>query len=110
MNYPNNYSGRCDHSSGCAASCFGTSDRNYSACTYEAPYGSSCARRCPNAYCSTCIIGFFVVLLALAIGLIFGSVFYETFFPVLASLIIFALVITAIIVSLLICRWRRRPC
>lgn len=57
-------------------------------------------RRCIP--CTETIIGFFAVLLALAIGIIIGAVYYETFLPVLAAVIVFAAVIGVIIIALLL--------
>ena len=58
------------------------------------------SRRC--IACSETVIGFFAVLLALAIGIIVGAVNYETFLPVLAAVVVFAIVIAVIIIALLI--------
>ena len=63
-------------------------------CTPQRP------RRCIP--CTETIIGFFAVLLALAIGIIIGAVYYETFLPVLAAVIVFAAVIGVIIIALLL--------
>ena len=52
--------------------------------------------------CIETVIGFFAVLLALAIGVIIGAVNYETFLPVLAAVIVFAVVIAVIIIALLL--------
>lgn len=52
--------------------------------------------------CIETVIGFFAVLLALAIGVIIGAVNYETFLPVLAAIIVFAVVIGVIIIALLL--------
>ena len=57
------------------------------------------SRRCLN--CIETVIGFFAVLLALAVGVIIGAVNYETFLPVLAAIIVFAVVIGVIIIALL---------
>jgi len=51
-----------------------------------------------------CFLGF---LLALAVGLILGAVYYETILPALAAVIAFAAAIAAVIVALLICRFIR---
>ena len=56
--------------------------------------------------CIETVIGFFAVLLALAIGVIIGAVNYETFLPVLAAVIVFAVVIAVIIIALLIYAFR----
>lgn len=58
------------------------------------------SRRCIP--CAETVIGFFAVLLALAIGVIIGAVNYETFLPVLAAIIVFAVVIAVIIIALLL--------
>ena len=57
-------------------------------------------RRCIS--CIETVIGFFAVLLALAVGVIIGAVNYETFLPVLAAVIVFAVVIGVIILALLL--------
>lgn len=57
-------------------------------------------RRC--IACIETVIGFFAVLLALAIGLILGAQFYETILPAFAAVIVFAVVIAVIIIALLI--------
>lgn len=58
------------------------------------------SRRCIP--CAETVIGFFAVLLALAIGVIIGAVNAETFVPVLAAIIVFAVVIAVIIIALLL--------
>ena len=57
-------------------------------------------RRCIP--CIETVLGFFGVLLALAIGVIVGAVYYETLLPVLAAIIVFAVVIGVIILALLL--------
>ena len=57
-------------------------------------------RRCPA--CIETIIGFFAVLLALAVGVIVGAVNFETLLPVLAAIIVFAVIIGVIIIALLL--------
>lgn len=57
-------------------------------------------RRC--IACVETVLGFFAVLLALAIGVIVGAVNYETFLPVLAAVIVFAIIIGVIIIALLL--------
>ena len=57
-------------------------------------------RRC--IACVETVLGFFAVLLALAIGAIVGAVNYETFLPVLAAVIVFAIIIGVIIIALLL--------
>lgn len=42
------------------------------------------------------LIGFFAVLLAFAIGLVLGAVYYETFVPILASVIAFIAAVGAV--------------
>jgi len=61
-------------------------------------------RRCIP--CAETVIGFFAVLLALAIGVIIGAVNFQTFLPVLAAVIVFAVVIAVIIIALLIYAFR----
>ncbi len=58
------------------------------------------SRRC--IACVETVIGFFAVLLALAIGIIIGAVNAETLLPVLAAIIVFAVVIGVIIIALLL--------
>ena len=57
-------------------------------------------RRC--IACIETVLGFFAVLLALAIGIIIGVVNAETLLPVLAAIIVFAVVIAVIIIALLL--------
>ena len=57
-------------------------------------------RRC--LACVEAVLGFFAVLLALAIGIIIGVVNAETLLPVLAAIIVFAVVIGVIIIALLL--------
>ena len=57
-------------------------------------------RRC--LACVETVLGFFAVLLALAIGIIIGVVNAETLLPVLAAIIVFAVVIGVIIIALLL--------
>lgn len=55
------------------------------------------------------LIGFFAVLLALAIGLILGAVYYETILPVIAAIIAFIAALAAVGIGI----WfftRRRTC
>ena len=61
-------------------------------------------RRCIP--CVETVLGFFAVLLALAIGVIIGAVNYTTFLPVLAAVIVFAVIIAVIIIALLIYAFR----
>jgi len=57
-------------------------------------------RRCIP--CIETVLGFFAVLLALAIGVIVGVLNAETFLPALAAIIVFAVVIAVIIIALLL--------
>lgn len=57
-------------------------------------------RRC--IACVETVLGFFAVLLALAIGIIIGVLNAETLLPVLAAIIVFAVVIGVIIIALLL--------
>ena len=85
-------------------------------------YETACVRyddRCENRYenrcgrnrgsrfclCSMKVIGFFVVALAAALGLIFGAVYAEQIFAALAAVIVFAAVMAVAIIALLIYRW-----
>ena len=68
---------------------------------------NGCGRRAGGSRISKCMIGFLVVVLAFAVGLILGAVFYETFLPVLASVIAFAAAVLVVIIALLIF-WHRR--
>ena len=68
--------------------------------------------RCSRCACSERVIGFFVLLLAAALGLIFGAVYAEAIFRALAAVIVFAVVMAAAVIALLIfggCRgcWKR---
>lgn len=67
------------------------------------PRRKSCCSACPAI-----IVGFFVLLLALAVGLILGAVGYETILPVLASVIAFAAAVAAITIGLALYYWCRR--
>ena len=69
--------------------------------------------RCSRCACSERLIGFFVLLLAAALGLIFGAVYAEAIFRALAAVIVFAVVMAVSVIALLIfagCRgcWNRR--
>lgn len=76
-------------------------------------YEVGCARcesRCQRSggccgLCSMKVIGFFVVALAAALGLIFGSVYAEQIFAALAAVIVFAAVMAVAIIALLLYRW-----
>ncbi len=77
-------------------------------------YEGGCARcesryqRCGSGCCGLCsmkVIGFFVVALAAALGLIFGAVYAEQIFAALAAVIVFAVVMAVAIIALLIYRW-----
>ncbi|MBQ2957059.1 MAG: hypothetical protein IJE08_11420 [Clostridia bacterium] len=76
-------------------------------------YENRCENRCTNRYarcgsnavlCSNKVIGFFVVALAAALGLIFGAVYAEQIFAALAAVIVFAAVMVVAIAALLIYR------
>lgn len=88
---------------------------NYNNCGSQ--YETSCARyenRCENrcgrsrcgccGLCSTKVIGFLVVALAVALGLIFGAVYAEQIFAALAAVIVFAAVMAVAIIAILIYR------
>lgn len=64
---------------------------------------NSCARR-RSCLCSMKVIGFFVVALAVALGLIFGAVYADQIFAALAAVIVFAAVMAVAIIALLIYR------
>ena len=49
-------------------------------------------------------LGLFAWLFALALGIILGAVFYETFVPILATIIVFAVIMVVGIIALLIYR------
>ena len=55
------------------------------------------------------LIGFFAVLLALAVGLILGAVFYETILPVVAAIIAFIAALAAVGIGIWLFT-RRRSC
>lgn len=63
-----------------------------------------CSRAC-SGLCSMKVIGFFVIALAAALGLIFGSAFAQQIFGALAAVIVFAAVMLVAIIALLIYRW-----
>lgn len=73
--------------------------------SYPNPNCYSNERRCCRV--SEAIIGFFGLLLALAVGLILGAVYYETLTPILSSVAAFAAAIAAILSALLFVRSRR---
>ena len=56
----------------------------------------------PACVCPQRAIGFFVLLFALALGLILGSIFAETITAALAAVIVFAATMLAAIIGLLI--------
>jgi len=58
-----------------------------------------CCRRCS---CTERVIGFFVLLLAVALGLIFGAVYAEQILSALAAVIVFAVAMAAAVLALLI--------
>ncbi len=53
-------------------------------------------------------IGFFALLLFLAVGLILGAIFYETITPILSTVIVAAILILAVIIALWIFYARNR--
>ena len=57
------------------------------------------------AGCVDWMLALFAGLLALAVGVILGAVFYTTFQPILATIIIFAVIMLVAIIALLIYRW-----
>ena len=61
-------------------------------------------RRSCCGLCSYKVIGFFVVALAVALGLIFGAVYAEQIFAALAAVIVFAAVMAVAIIALIIYR------
>jgi len=67
-------------------------------------YYRPCGR---TGVCIEGVIGFFALLLGVALGLIFGTVFAETLIANLAALIVFAVIAAAIIIALLIYRCTR---
>ena len=82
---------------------------------------SGCCRQETTAYThSTCcqerrsyqyvygLIGFFAVLLAFAIGLILGAVYYETILPVIAAIIAFIAALAAVGIGIWVFTRRRR--
>lgn len=101
MSYPNSeycYQERCVSSD---SKCFPRERTSYSC-------SNGCAERCRSIYVYG-LIGFFAVLLALAIGLILGAVFYETILPVIAAIIAFIAALAAVGIGI----WfftRRRVC
>lgn len=69
--------------------------------------------RCRRCACTERVAGFFVLLLVLALGLIFGAVYAEAIFAALAAVIVFVVVMGAAVIALLIyggCRgcWSNR--
>ena len=102
MSYPN--SGCChqDRSSYSTSNCCHQDRNSYSA--------SNCCHQGRRSYLYVYgLIGFFAVLLAFAIGLILGAVFYETVLPVIAAIIAFIAALAAVGIGI----WfftRRRSC
>lgn len=62
---------------------------------------NSCRCR-PACLCPQRAVWFFVLLLAVALGLIFGAVYAEAIFAALAAVIVFAATMMAAIIGLLI--------
>lgn len=85
---------------------------NYQDIGYVNGCNTGCNVGCKRACCGDLgkAIGFFAVLLAATLGLIFGTVYYETFLPALPALIVFAVTMAAAIIAVLIYRWTRRCC
>lgn len=54
------------------------------------------------------LVGFFAVLLAFAIGLILGAVYYETILPVIAAIIAFIAALAAVGIGIWVFTRRRR--
>ena len=86
-----------------------TNNCGYQSENYQSDNGcSACAcarnRRSACGLCSYKVIGFFVVALAVALGLIFGAVYAEQIFAALAAVIVFAAVMAVAIIALLIYR------
>lgn len=73
---------------------------------YSAP--ACCSERRSYLYVYG-LIGFFAVLLALAIGLILGAVYYETILPVIAAIIAFIAALAAVGIGIWVFT-RRRHC
>lgn len=69
---------------------------------------NSCRRRSICCFCPASVIGFFVLLFALALGLVLGAIYYETILPAMAAIIAFAAAIAAGIIGLLIYCWCKR--
>lgn len=88
--------------------CSNCSNQYESACErYESQCDSRYGRS-RNACCGLCsmkVIGFFVVALAAALGLIFGAVYAEQIFAALAAVIVFAAVMLVAIIAILLYRW-----
>ena len=57
---------------------------------------------CSRCSCTERIIGFFVLLLFAALGLIFGAVYAEQIFSALSAVIVFAVAMAAAVIALLI--------
>lgn len=70
----------------------------------NANYQNRSSRRCIP--CLSSVIGFLAVLLAFAIGLILGAVFFPVILSALAAVIVFAAIIAVIIIVLLIYWYR----
>ena len=79
---------------------------------YNVGCGNGCNVGCKRACCGdqNKALGFLAVLLAAALGLIFGTIYYETFLPALPALILFAVTMAVAIIAVLIYRWSRRCC
>lgn len=84
--------------------------RNSNCCSQESYAYSGCCRQERRSYLYVYgLIGFFAVLLAFAVGLILGAVYYETILPVVAAIIAFVAALAAVGIGI----WfftRRRCC
>ena len=58
--------------------------------------------RCRRCSCTERVVAFFVLLLALALGLIFGAMYYETILSAMAAVVVFAAVMGVAVIALLI--------
>ncbi len=80
---------QCEYCASCASCASGACGRS---------------RRCCGV-CSNKVLGFIVVALAAALGLIFGAVYAEQIFAALPAVIVFAAVMVIAIIALLLYRF-----
>ena len=119
----NDYNNGCNQDCGSecnVCSVYGRNCVSEDACGCGSTRASGCGNACGYVRacggCSRTICGFcslkaaalFGALLALAVGIILGTVYAETFFPALAAIIVFAIIMAVAVIALLL--YRRCEC